>query len=276
MLFEENNRWVEEVMKDRHIALFGYADLSEIDPSIRHNMPYAIVLAIRVEVQPSMTEIPTMEFHDFYYYSNRYLNLLSYILTDEIIKRGYHAFPAAGEGFNKATETTYLPYKTLATRAGMGWIGKSAVLVTPEYGPAVRLAAVLTDMPVKTGTPINESRCGGCLACTKNCPGHAISGNLWSVDAKREDFYNYEACRDAIARRGKAIGVSSGACGICVFVCPHTRKSWFPPAPEDRIPILPAHPDNPHRPLLEGTEYAYYDRYVSADVAKFKFRGDKA
>jgi len=251
MSIEENNRWIEEVLKDKHVVLFGYADLSDIDLALRHNLPYAICIAIRVEVMPSLTDIPIMEFHDFYYYSNRYLNMLSFILVDAIKERGYNARLVGGEGFNKVNETTPLPYKTLATRAGLGWIGKSAVLVTKEFGPAVRLAGVLTDMPVKTGTPINASLCGGCMECTSHCPGKAISGKLWNVTSAREDFYDYEACRSAIAERGKAINVTNGACGICVGICPHTKRTWTPPEPQDRIPILPADPNNPHMPLLK-------------------------
>jgi epoxyqueuosine reductase len=251
MNIEENNRWVEEVLKDRHVALIGFADLSEVDPAVRHNLPYAICFAIRVEVMPSLTDIPSMEFHDFYYYSNRYLAQLSYILTDAIKERGYNARPVGGDGFDKASESTPLPYRTLATRAGLGWIGKSANLVTKEYGPAVRISGVLTDMPVKTGTPINSSQCGNCTACTTHCPGHAISGKLWDVNSAREDFYDFKACNNAIAERGKAIGVTNGTCGICVGVCPHTKKTWTQPEPHERIPILPADPNNPHIPLLK-------------------------
>ena len=44
-----------------------------------------------------------------------------------------------------------LPYKTIATKSGLGWIGRSALFVTPEYGSAVALGAILTDMPLEFG-----------------------------------------------------------------------------------------------------------------------------
>ena len=42
-----------------------------------------------------------------------------------------------------------ITYKMLATLAGIGWIGKNALLVTKEQGSAVRFTAVLTDAHVK-------------------------------------------------------------------------------------------------------------------------------
>jgi len=39
-----------------------------------------------------------------------------------------------------------MPQKTIATRAGLGWIGKTALLITPQFGSAIRLNSVLTDM----------------------------------------------------------------------------------------------------------------------------------
>lgn len=248
---EENNLWVEELLKDKHVALFGYADMSEIDPELRYNMPYGICLAVKLEYMPSMTDMPSREFHDFYYYSNRYLAQLTFILEKAIKERGYNAKTLVGEKFNRENESVALPHKTLATRAGLGWIGKSACLVTKEYGPAVRITGLVTDMPVKTGTPYNTSLCGSCTLCTTHCPGHAISGKLWDVNTAREEFYDFKACKDAIAERGKAIGVTNGACGICVGICPYTRKSWTPPKPDERIPVLPADPNNPHIPLLK-------------------------
>ena len=47
---------------------------------------------------------------------------------------------------------TALPHKTIATRAGIGWIGKSALLVTAKYGSAIRLSSILTDTPIETAS----------------------------------------------------------------------------------------------------------------------------
>src|SRR5690606_27561631 len=57
------------------------------------------------------------------------------------------------------------PHKTAATSAGLGWIGKTALFVSPLFGPAVRLATVFTDLVLPAGEPVTESSCGTCRAC---------------------------------------------------------------------------------------------------------------
>ncbi|MGQ9629003.1 MAG: 4Fe-4S double cluster binding domain-containing protein [bacterium] len=113
------------------------------------------------------------------------------------------------------------PHKTAATRSGLGWIGKSALLITPQYGPRVRLATILTDMPLDVGTPIEGSRCGDCDLCVRACPASAISGNEWRAGRPREEFYDARACRD-MARKlsGEMIGEDVAICGICIAACP--------------------------------------------------------
>ena len=52
--------------------------------------------------------------------------------------------------------------KTAATRAGLGWIGKTALLVTPEWGPAVRLGTVFTYAALGAGERSGTGSFAGC------------------------------------------------------------------------------------------------------------------
>lgn len=56
-------------------------------------------------------------------------------------------------------------------------------------GFAVRLSSLVTDAPLPCGTPVTESRCGACAACTNACPGRAVSGELWSPQKDRDSFF---------------------------------------------------------------------------------------
>jgi len=218
----ENNIWVEEILKDRNIALTGFADLSEIDADSRRGFRYGIVFAIALTVFPSTLSEPSKEYYDEYHRVSAKLKETSDFLSDKITERGFGAVQAGqpqDENFR-----TPLPFKTLATRAGLGWIGKSAALITKKYGNAIRLNGVLTDMPLKTGTPINSSFCGGCDECVKNCPGKAITGNSWGLHTDRDELLNAPQCKQAVIIRGKKFGVAEGTCGICISVCPWTKK----------------------------------------------------
>lgn len=68
-----------------------------------------------------------------------------------------------------------ISHKAVAKAAGLGWIGKSMLLVTPQYGPRVCLATILTDMILTPDKPI-PNQCGNCIECVKACPVKALTG----------------------------------------------------------------------------------------------------
>jgi len=141
---------------------------------------------------------------------------------------GYTAFAQTRSrvGSGEMSLATLLPHKTVATRAGIGWIGKCALLVTEERGPMLRLSSILTDAPLATERlPINQSRCGNCKACVEACPGGAVSGKLWEKGMPREAFFDAEKCRDTARERSKR-GFGGGAtiCGKCIEACPYARR----------------------------------------------------
>jgi len=217
-----NGYWVKDILKDKNLALIGFADLSEIDADLRYGFKYGICIAMVLEVFPSVAE-PSMEYYNEYRRLNRELRNISNFLADAIKERGLNAYSLAGERQNEDFRTQ-LPFKTLATRAGVGWIGKSAALITKQFGNAIRLNGVLTDMPLETETPINSSLCGDCEECVKHCPGKAITGNSWSINADRNDLLNAQECKKTVIERGKIFDLTEGTCGICLTVCPWTKK----------------------------------------------------
>lgn len=219
----ENNHWVEEILKDRNIALIGFADLSEIDAEIRYGYQYGISIAIALKVFPSTTSEPSKEYYDEYGAVSRKLRDASDFLTEKIRERGFNAYSLAHEKQNEAYRTQ-LPFKMLATRSGLGWIGKSAALITKEYGNAIRLNGILADMPLTVGTPVNESLCGKCEECVNHCPGHAIKGNTWSLHMDRDNLLDAISCKKAVIERGKVFNVTDGTCGVCISVCPWTKR----------------------------------------------------
>ena len=222
-----NNHWVKETLAGRDIALLGFADLSEIDVDARRGFRYGISLAMALTVLPSTSEEPTAAYYDEYRRVSAALRETTRFLTGQIQVRGYNALSLWQLDRQDRDFRTPLPFKTLATRAGLGWIGKSAALITKECGNAIRLSGVLTDMPLETGTPINASLCGDCMECVKHCPGRAIKGNLWDLQSDRDDLLDAHACKRAVVERGKALGKTEGTCGICIAVCPWTKKYFM-------------------------------------------------
>ena len=87
------------------------------------------------------------------------------------------------------------PHKTAATAAGLGWIGKTALFVSPEFGPAVRLATVFTDLDLPAGEPVTEGRCGDCTDCVDACPAGCGRDVAWRAGMRRDELFDASACR---------------------------------------------------------------------------------
>ena len=112
-------------------------------------------------------------------------------------------------------------HKLVATRAGLGWIGKTDLLISIQFGPCIRLASVLTHAPLETGIPIDDSRCGRCDDCVAACPAKAGNGIRWRAGMAREVFFDAFACRTYCRKISKQnLGEDISLCGLCVRVCP--------------------------------------------------------
>ena len=113
-----------------------------------------------------------------------------------------------------------LPYKTIATKSGLGWIGRSALFVTPEYGSAVVLGGILTDMPLEFGNPITDSQCDECENCQNACPVDAINPQKWNDRLNREDIIDIETCFEYIMDQ-----YTNGlGCTKCMSECKLTQE----------------------------------------------------
>jgi len=209
-------------------SLVGFADLSDLPSEATNQFPFAISIA--VSLNPSIivqiNKGPTLDYFIEYKKVNLFLSYLGKFTAELLISHGYKAQPLepTTENFNLNTLSTPLPHKTVATRAGLGWIGKSALLTTKQYGSAIRLTSVLTYFSLPTSTPINHSQCGECSICVDNCPVHAPSGNNWKINYPRENFFNAFTCRETAIKLSKSIGIDGTICGICIVYCPWTKQ----------------------------------------------------
>ncbi len=221
------NDFINDELKSKGATLVGFADLSAVSVEARRNLPYGILIAkaLNPEIVGKIPSGPHMDYYNEYKSVNVQLNDLCEYTASLIIEKGFNAFPQSkGHIKQDAFWRTPLPHKTVATLAGIGWIGKSAVLVTKEHGCAVRLTTVLTDMPFLTGTPIKASQCGNCMECTTNCPGKAVTGVNWQVGVDRNELLNPDVCKKTVKKRGEPFNLTEGTCGVCIAVCPYTKR----------------------------------------------------
>jgi epoxyqueuosine reductase QueG len=209
--------------------LVGFGDITELPQEVRSSLPVGVCVAVKYpkEVIRGISELPTKEYYDNYNRLNDKLDMLVTLGASALQTLGYQAVAQTREyvGSYENNFTTVLPHKTVATRAGIGWIGKSALLVTKQYGSMVRISSILTDAPLKTAKPINSSKCGSCMVCTNACPAHAVSGKEWDVGMAREEFFDAASCsKTARERAMQGTGIEVTICGKCIEVCPYTQR----------------------------------------------------
>jgi epoxyqueuosine reductase len=223
-LFDE----IKRLLADRGAAVVGCADLGPLPAEVREGLPRGISIGVALspEIVTGIADGPTRAYAAEYERVNALLSRLAEDAAALLRRRGFRA--AAGkvtvDKLDMQTLATPLPHKTVATRAGLGWVGKCALLVTTRYGSALRYNTVLTDAPLPVGTPVEASRCGKCTACVEACPAGAPSGRHWQIDQRRDGFFDAFACCKTAQRLAGKAGIRHTVCGICIAVCPHTKR----------------------------------------------------
>ena len=108
--------------------------------------------------------------------------------------------------------------------AGLGWQGKSLLLINPDYGPRIRLATVLTDAPLEADSPL-KNLCGECTLCRDACPAGAIKGVRTDDHYKNRDeaLYFSRCVEKLVGEFSKLPNVGAPICGVCINVCPFGR-----------------------------------------------------
>ena len=211
--------------------LYGFADLTGLLDVKFEGFNYGISIGRRLE-DPIVNNIfggPTKEYYLHYRNINQELAFLSGRISSELNEHNIDTINISPTVSTEELDTTYfntlrtdLSHKMVATRAGLGWIGKTDLLITKKFGPRLRLTSILLRDPViPESRPLDISRCGSCNICVEICPAKAANGKTWDTTMEREEFYDAWKCRNQCAEFGRArLSIDARVCGICVAACP--------------------------------------------------------
>ncbi|HMK46108.1 MAG TPA: 4Fe-4S double cluster binding domain-containing protein [Methanocella sp.] len=218
------------------VDFFGVADLALArDEIVRQGgpelskYPRAVSVGIRlfdeiVDQLPDREKLAVAVNYRTHCYDviNARLDLIASRLSGTLQRAGFMAYPVpASERYDNERICAVFSHKLAAHLAGLGWIGKSCLLVTPEVGPRARFTTVLTDAPLAVGTPMAE-RCGDCSECVTVCPARAFTGKNFLESDPREARYDASRCEkyfDVMKKQGKM-----SVCGMCLYACPHGKR----------------------------------------------------
>lgn len=231
------NETLKEASLQENIDYFGVADLKYAADflgaqggEIVQGYPYCISLGIVlpkaiVDLLPRRTDYAVRLNYRHYAYEiiNQRLNLAASRLSSCIQRMGFNVLPLpAAKRADDDKLCAYFSHETGAHLAGLGWIGKNCLLITPEHGPRVRFVSILTDALLEpTGEPQDE-KCGTCDECVKICPVEAFTGKSFKSEDPSAVRYKAEKCDQylqVMKQKEKA-----PVCGLCLYVCPYGRK----------------------------------------------------
>jgi epoxyqueuosine reductase QueG len=212
---------LKELAKSLGADLVGFCELPASPLSELPSHKYAVSIGVKLSdaVLKTIDGAPSFVYFQHYRTANSLLDQIAFRLSREIEQAGYSALPvAASQSLGKNNPYLgVLPHKSAAVLSGLGFVGKSGLFLSNEYGSKVRLATVITDMPLTNELPVIENGCGECTLCQRACPAGAIYGTMPTTDGERN--FDAEKCSKYMKEHFQDIGRGS-VCGICIKVCP--------------------------------------------------------
>jgi len=231
------HRELKDLAEGEGVDFFGVADLSLAHDAILAQggetvaaFPKAISIGIAlfdaiVDQLPQRAEPAVSMTYRRHAYDvvNQRLDFAASRLGSALQAQGHRAFPVpASQKVDDERLCGVFSHKLAAHLAGLGWIGKSCMLITPEVGPRVRWATVLTDAPLAvSGKPMPQA-CGECRECVDICPVNAYTGQAFRPEDPREVRFDAHKCRRYFVELEETTGLD--VCGLCLYVCPNGRN----------------------------------------------------
>lgn len=228
---------IERILFPREDYILGFADLRGLIDKKFGDFHYGISIGKKLDdrIIDGILDGPTIEYYNHYKKVNSELANLTGKIRAELRRAGVESeaidptVTAGTEAYNDEylrTLTVDISHKMVATRAGLGWIGKSDLFISRAFGPRLRLVSMLLkDDPGISTAPLNESECGRCNICVVRCPAHAATGKSWNISISRNDFFDAHKCREMCNNLARTrLNVDARICGLCVAVCPKGKQ----------------------------------------------------
>jgi epoxyqueuosine reductase QueG len=221
-----DQRFVEEMRSKLDVELLGAAAINESTPALLREQAYALLPGAKavfvfakemyrevVALLGPSKEVGEAEGGDLFGphgdYLNSRLTKAVYDLSGFFRKEGFKTLPlpAAGTPVDQRYLKAVFSFKDAAREAGLGSIGRHGLLITPQFGPRVRLACLLTDAQIEPSPKRQKDYCVNCDACIRICPAQVLQppkkGEIYSM--------NKFACRTY-----RQTGLT---CSVCLKAC---------------------------------------------------------
>ena len=221
---------IESFCKDNNLKYYGVSDLSTVTDYINDNCPsyicaYPKAISIGIKIPDMLLENLKDPSAKINYFNtlltvNQELSNISIKISQIIEDENYEASPVlASVTTSNETLGSLFSHKLAAHLAGLGWIGKSCLLINPEVGPRIRWVTILTDAPLDATGEAMDNHCGNCTKCIDICPVHAFTEVDTDDLSNRDIRFDAHKCYDYLNSDDKA-----PTCGLCVKICPQGNR----------------------------------------------------
>ncbi len=218
---------IKKIAEDNGIAFFGTSFVGDVLPREFGHLPYAVTLGMRYPktVVEGIKQGPTSLYFHQYRTINANLDRTAILIQSKLLKLGVEAvYVPASQSLPENAFRALFSHKTAAVKAGLGFIGKNNLFIHDDYGPAVRLSTILTEMelPVAMESEQKPNRCGTCKRCADACPAGALYNRVPKAPYNVSDVLDAEKCSFTMKEKYQHIG-RGAVCGICMAVCPFVK-----------------------------------------------------
>ena len=219
---------IETILKESGADFVLFVDITNLSCEENKNYSHAILFGITLSTDYLQNIMNTPDYiqarirnnsdflDDEFYLAELQTDELADKIAQLLNNNGYKAYSHSEKNqketsfLDKIHLKTPLPHKTIARIAGIGWIGKNNLLITPNFGCALCLGVVITNASLKiTTSNSTQSKCNNCNICIKLCEPKALKGIAWNLNTKREEMLDIFKCT---------------TCLNCVIFCPWTQN----------------------------------------------------
>ncbi|MDR5898142.1 tRNA epoxyqueuosine(34) reductase QueG [Halomonas vilamensis] len=239
---------------------------AELEPGTRR------VISVRMDYLPAEVEnihqlqTPERAYISRYALGRDYHKLMRKRLA-QLAKKIEHT--AGSFGYRAFVDSAPVMERALAQKAGLGWFGKNAMLLTPKAGSLFFLGELYTDLPLPIDSPFEHEHCGSCDACQRACPTGAIVADK-VVDSRKCISYLTIELHGAIpVEYRRAMGNRIYGCDDCQLFCPFTRftqptqeADFHPRHDLDRAELLT---------LFAWSEEAFLDKTAGSAIRRIGY-----
>jgi len=226
----EHCQMLENWLKAGYCAGMGYMqrnlDKRTNPAALLSNARSVIVVGLnykprRTESGPSSPETSVgrvanyARYEDYHVFVKKLLRLLAEFITTE---------SGQDPKFKFCVDSVPLAERSLAARAGLGFIGKNHMLINPIFGPEILLGEIITDLELPTDKPI-ACNCKDCVKCIAACPTGALSSDGTFDSNKCISYLTIEHKEKIFPELAQKIADRVFGCDQCVLACPFQQQA---------------------------------------------------